>query len=65
MARLKNKKSIRKRVKVTANAKIMHEAPGQAHLLTRKDNRSKNRRVRDRLLSKDAADIIKKGLIGV
>jgi len=46
MPKMKTRKAVQKRFKVTANGKVMHKSSGKSHILTKK-NRKRKRQLRD------------------
>lgn len=62
MSKLKNKKSILKRIKISTNNKVMHDVPGLSHLLAKKTSRTRMRKLKSRKLSKYSAKLLFLGL---
>lgn len=61
MPKLKTKKSVAKRVKITGTGKIKHFSPGGSHLLSKKSTKRKRRIKKSSLLkNKGAIKIIKR-----
>lgn len=62
MGKIKTKKAIIKRIRLTSNKKILHKAPGLSHLLASKTVRNKNRKLKLRSLSKFSAKTLLLGI---
>lgn len=46
MPKMKTRKAVQKRFKITANGKVMHKSSGKGHILTKK-SRKRKRQLRD------------------
>jgi large subunit ribosomal protein L35 len=44
--KMKTRKAVKKRFKITANGKVMHKSSGKSHILTKK-SRKRKRQLRD------------------
>lgn len=62
MPKLKTRKSVAKRFKITGTGKIMHYRSGKSHILTKKSSKRKRRLAKPKLLKGAQARMIKKML---
>ncbi len=60
--KVRTKKILKKRFKITAKGKIVHQTKGVNHLLSKRDSSRKNRDRKSRILNKTFASKIVKGL---
>lgn len=64
MPRMKTRKAVAKRFKVTGNGKVMYKRPGNNHLQTGKSRKSKRQRSKPKRASKADEKRIKQMLPG-
>lgn len=50
MPKMKTRKAVAKRFKVTKNGKVLHRQAGKSHLLTKKDSQRKRQKRNDKKL---------------
>ncbi len=62
MPKLKTRKSVAKRFKITGTGKVKHHRSGKSHILTKKSARRKRRLAKPKILKGTQARMIKKML---
>lgn len=62
MPKLKTRKSVAKRFKITATGKVKHYRSGKSHILTKKSAKRKRRLAKPKVLSGAQAKMIKRML---
>ncbi|HOC02278.1 MAG TPA: 50S ribosomal protein L35 [Candidatus Ratteibacteria bacterium] len=62
MPKLKTRKSVAKRFKITATGKVKHYRSGKSHILTKKNSKRKRRLAKSKILEGAQAKMIKKML---
>lgn len=62
MPKLKTKKSLMKRIKITKNKKILHSKAGRRHLLSGKNRKRKRQLRRKGVISKKENKMLKRSL---
>jgi large subunit ribosomal protein L35 len=64
MTKMKTRKAVKKRVKVTANGKLLRGRPGRRHILTKKSSNRKRKLRKDQLVDDGQVKMYKR-LMGV
>ncbi|HOJ30792.1 MAG TPA: 50S ribosomal protein L35 [bacterium] len=62
MPKLKTRKSVAKRFKITGTGKVIHHRSGKSHILTKKSAKRKRRLAKPKVLEGTQAKMIKKML---
>jgi len=62
MPKLKTRKAVAKRFKITATGKVKHYRSGKSHILTKKNAKRKRRLAKPKILEGTQAKMIKKML---
>ncbi|HPP66718.1 MAG TPA: 50S ribosomal protein L35 [bacterium] len=62
MPKLKTRKSVAKRFKITATGKVKHHRSGKSHILTKKSSKRKRRLAKPKIIQGARAKMIKRML---
>ncbi|MCX7705872.1 MAG: 50S ribosomal protein L35 [bacterium] len=62
MPKLKTRKSVAKRFKITGTGKVMHHRSGKSHILSKKSSKRKRRLSKPKILKATQAKMVKRML---